>query len=577
MNQSRFGHHGGYQVNRRVSRRAALRTGAAGLAASALLAAGFGWRPTAAQDATPGASPPSGPMPDLSGVAPLPLTGERLAAFEAYTAATLAALGVPGASVAVVERGEVMFARGFGVREIGQPAPVTADTLLRIGSITKSFSSMLTATLVDAGRLSWETPLVDLLPGFAVADPALTARLTVRDAFCACTGLPRRDLEFMFPAGELTPDLLIEGMVDLPLTTPYGEKYQYNNQLVAAGGYAAAVAAGGSPDDLSHAYAIALRERILNPVGMPRSTLSLSDVVAGNDYAAPHAPDLAGAAVPLPLLVDDTWIVPVEPSGALWSSAREMTRYIQTELSRGVAPDGVRVVSTENLEHTWQPGVAIDSGPGDLAETVSHYALGWTTGTYRGQRLISHTGGTYGFNSLVAFLPEADLGLVVLTNRDGAGGILASAAQFRLFELLFDQPATIDTLVETVVSSQATSRADLLAHLGEVDPAVVTPYLGTHANPDLGEMTVTMRDGLLVYDTGGARSALRPRLDDEGTVVDYVFVDPPWATNPPKRSVAFAEEAAGRPRIVLTEQADPGEADLVYPFEPVGAAATPAP
>ena len=100
----------------------------------------------------------------------------------------------------MVQDGEVAFLQGFGVRELGRPAPVTADTLLRIGSVTKSFSSMLAATLVDAGRLSWETPLVDLLPDFAVADAALTPRLTVRDAFCACTGLPRRDFEFIFNA-----------------------------------------------------------------------------------------------------------------------------------------------------------------------------------------------------------------------------------------------------------------------------------------------------------------------------------------------------------------------------------------
>ena len=133
----------------------------------------------------------------------------------------------------------------------------------------------------------------------------------------------------MFNARPLTPERLIADMVRLPLTTSYGETYQYSNQMVAAGGFAAAVAAGGSPDDLSHAYAIALRERILNPIGMPRTTDALAEVVAGDDYAVPHAEDITGALHPLPLLVDDTWIVPVAPSGVLWSTAREMVRYIR--------------------------------------------------------------------------------------------------------------------------------------------------------------------------------------------------------------------------------------------------------
>jgi CubicO group peptidase (beta-lactamase class C family) len=339
----------------------------------------------AAPSATPGAAQ-DGPLPDLTGVAPLPLTGARLATFEAYVAAKLAQAAVPGAAVAVVQGGEVAFRQGFGVRELGRPEPVTADTLLRIGSVTKSFSSLLAATLVDAGRVSWETPLVDLLPNFAVSDPDLTKRLTIRDAFCACTGLPRRDLEFILNAQALTPELVIDGMARLPLTAPFGETYQYSNQMVAAGGFAAAVADGGSPHDLSHAYAIALREQVLNPIGMPRSTLALTEVVSDNDYATPHAEDIAGAVHPLPLLADDLWLVPVAPAGALWSSAREMARYLQTALGRGLSPDGDRVVSAANLERTWRPAVAFPEAPGappTLAVSIG-YGLGWGVGRTAG-------------------------------------------------------------------------------------------------------------------------------------------------------------------------------------------------
>jgi CubicO group peptidase (beta-lactamase class C family) len=565
-------------VDRRLSRRAALHA-AVGLAASTW-AAGVLPASTSARDATPAASPEPGALPNLTGVMPLPLTGERLATFEAFIAAKLAELGVPGASVAVVQGGEVVFLQGFGVRELERPEPATGDTLFRIGSITKSFSSMLAATLVDGGRLTWQTPLVDLLPAFAVADPALTSRLTVADAFCACTGLPRRDLEFQFRAQELTPERMIDAMARLPLTAPFGEAFQYNNQIVAAGGFAVAVADGGSPTNLGHAYAITLRDRVLNPIGMPRSTLSLGEVVAGNDYAAPHAPDLEGNAVSLPPLLDDTWIVPVAPTGGLWSSAREMARYIQTELGRGVAPDGERVVSAANLERTWQPGVEIDFGPQTpalFAAATSHYALGWEVGTYGGLRLVSHTGGTYGFNALTAFLPDAELGVVVLTNRDGTGAALAYGIQYRLFELLFARPPAIDAMLAPIIAGAAGLRADLLAHLGQVDLAAVEPCLGAYANPDLGAMTLAVRAGALVFATDGARSALRPRLDAAGAVAGYVFVDPPWASNPPKMGVTLERDAGGRPRVVLTAQADAGEADLVYRYEPVDALATPTP
>ena len=571
----------------RFSRRSTLRCVAAGLAVAALRS-GPAARSTAAQVETPTAGPPAtpgaapaGPLPDLTGVAPLPLTGERLATFEAYVAAKLAQLRVPGAAVAVVQGGAVACLEAFGVRQLGRSAPVTADTLLRIGSVTKSFSSLLVATLVDAGRLDWETPLVDLLPTFAVADPDLTSRLTVRDAFCACTGLPRRDLEILFNAQALTPERLIADMARLPLTAPFGKTYQYSNQMVAAGGFAAAVADGGSPNDLGHAYAIALRERVLNPIGMPRTTAALAEVVAGNDYAVPHAEDITGALHPLPLMVDDTWLAPVAPSGVLWSSAREMARYVQAELGRGVAPDGVRVVSEANLERTWQPSVTFPSAPDAppaLAASIG-YGLGWGVGAYGGQRLINHSGATLGFSSLLTFLPDADLGLVILTNATGVAGQFTNAVQMRLLELLFDQPATADARLTSFLTAADQQRAELLAQLGQVDPAEATPFLGRYANADLGELTLALRAGRLLLTVGGFQSALRPQRDADTPATAYLPVDPPFCEGGlslTPMTIGLQLGADGRQQVTLTTAGDDGK-DLVYVYELIGAAATPAP
>ncbi len=367
---------------RRISRRTTLH--AAGIAAASLVATRLDLKPTSAQGATPAAAVEPGPMPDLRGVAPIRLTGERYATFQAYVAAKLAEIHIPGAAVAVVQNGEVTFLQGFGVREQGRSAPFTADTISRIGSVTKSFSSLLAATLVDAGRLSWETPLADLLPNFAVADPDLSQRLNVADSFCACTGLPRRDWEVVFNGHSLTVDQMLADMATFPLAAAYGERYLYSNQMVAAGGFAAAVSDGGSPNNLAHDYEIALRERVLGPIGMSRSTLALDDVLADGDYATPHGADIAGVFQPMPMMTDDTWLSSVEPSGGLWSTAREMARYVETGLNRGLSPDGVRVVSEENLDRTWQPNIAMPApGPGTIPafeEVGQHYALGWVVG-----------------------------------------------------------------------------------------------------------------------------------------------------------------------------------------------------
>jgi CubicO group peptidase (beta-lactamase class C family) len=549
-----------------LSRRRALL--AAAVAATTFATIGAEQRAARAQDATPAATGPA----DLTGVTPLPLTGDLLPAFESYIAETLAELEVPGTAVGVVQGGEVVFLQGFGVREKGRPEPVTADTLLRIGSVTKSFSSLLAAALVDAGQLTWDTPLVDLLPTFAVEDAELTPRLTVGDAFCACSGLPRRDLEFILPANELTPESLIASMVNLPLTAPYGEKYQYSNQLVAAGGFAAGVAEGGSPDALGHSYVIALRDRILNPIGMPRTTYDLTEVVAGNDYASPHAPDLFGETHPVPLMMDDTWLIPVAPSGALWSSVREMVRYVQTQLRHGIAPDGSRVVSAENLERTWQPGVALPAGPDtppEMAAFAQHYGLGWVVGEYGGQRAIWHSGGTLGFSSLVTFLPEAELGVVVLTNGSGNAGQLIYAVTFRLLELLFEQPPVMQAVVQGNLDLIESARAEFLTTVGQLDPSAATPFVGTYANPDLGDITLLLREDTLTFVAGPFRSTLLPQLAEDGSVAGYLAVDPPLSGFPPQMLLKLEEQADGAPRVVLTGPADGGEADLVYVFEPV--------
>ena len=252
---------------------------------------------TVAQDATPGAQPD-----DLTGVAPLSLTGDRRAQFEAYVAGALVRYGVPGASIAVVQGGDVVYLNGFGVTEFGSTQPVTPDTMMMIGSVTKSMTTMLAGTLVDDGRLTWDTRLVDLLPAFAVGDAELTRSFTVRDAFCNCAGIPGRDIELFFESNAFTPQGVVTTLANVAPTAALGERFQYNNLLIAAAGYAVGVAAGGGAENVGLAYEVALRERVLGPIGMTRSTFDPQEVLAGGNYAVPHATDLSGTLQPVPLI-----------------------------------------------------------------------------------------------------------------------------------------------------------------------------------------------------------------------------------------------------------------------------------
>lgn len=531
----------------------------------------------ARRPATPAAPPAENlATSPIAVVPPLVLEGERRDALAVFVAESAAALGVPGATVAVVQGDEVVFLEGFGVREAGGSEPVGPDTLFDVGSITKPFTSALAATLIDDGLLGWETPVVDFLPDLA-ENAALAERLTITDLLCACSGLPSQDERVFYNADDLDPAGLVATLAGQEPTAPPGERFQYSNLAFALGGYAAAAAGGAALDDLREGYRLAMRQRVLGPVGMPRSGFDLGEVLADGDFAAPHGLDLDGRTVPLPLLQAQRILEPLDPAAGLWSSGREMAAWLQTLLAGGVAPGGRHVVSGERLAEVWRQRVAL---PSESAQPAPQgYALGWFTGKIAGQRLVFHSGSTSGFAAELALLPDAGLGLVVLTN-GGDGSVLAFLTQQRLFELLLGEPATVEDSVPRAAAATASFLAGYRAQLGEVEPAVVEPFLGRYLNPDLGEAELRLRRGRLVLDAGEVRTELRPLRLRPDPDPRYAFVSP-GAINAFGQMI-LRRGAAGRPELVLTSllpalPTDPGggpPADVV--FARVGeAAATP--
>lgn len=519
-----------------------------------------------AQDATPAA----GATPDARSA--VNLDPQALAEFDAYVAAQLDRFGVPGAAVAVVHGGETIFANGYGARSLGSDDPVTADTLMMIGSNTKSMTALMAATLVDDGFASWDEPLTRLLPDLRLSDADLTERVTLADSFCACTGLPRRDVELILNYDDLSPESLIAAMARIPVTAPFGEEFQYSNQMFAIGGYAAARAAGAPLDGLQAGYELAMRERVLGPLGMDRSTFSLSDVLADGDYALPHGSTLDHEVAPVRLQSDQAFAESVAPAGGMWSSANEMADYIGMQLAGGVARDGRRIVSAQNLDRTRQTRVALppdETAPAPLATAITGYAMGWGTGSWHDQPLVNHSGGTLGFTSEVAFLPESDLGVVILTNGGPLAGPFAYAVQYRLFELAFGSDPEVDPLLTALLAQAAAVRAAASAGIGAVDPAVVGPFAGRYVHPDLGEIVLRLDGDRLYIDAGEATSELLSLTRGAA----YVFADPPLAGAPATIGLRF--DAAGNPEVVLDAQSE--TEPLTYVFTALTTAATPTP
>jgi len=486
---------------------------------------------------------------DLSNAEPLPLSDDLLAELESYIQEKMEQLAVPGASVAIVHDGEIVYSQGFGVLDRESQEPVTPETLMMIGSSTKSLTTMMMAALVDEGTIGWDTPVVEVLPSFAVMDPDLTSQITMRNLVCACTGVPRRDLELAFNSSELTAEGIIESLATFEFYTDFGEAFQYSNQMVATAGFLSALAAGGTYGSLYQDYVSLMQERVLDPLGMSSSTFSFDQAEATANRATPHVLDLmTGDYVAAPVQRERMW-EPVAPAASLWSTVLDMGRYLITELDQGVAPDGPRVVSAENLGVTWEPQVAVSA--------EASYGLGWFVDEYKGLPVIHHGGNTLGFSSALAFIPSIDLGVSVLSNQWGS--LLNDAVWMRLLEMLFEQPqeydATVQFAQEQLEDGLAEARSGLLE---TVDADAVAAYLGLYTNAALGTLELALNDGLLTADAGEFQLQLLPHADAQGTVDSYVSV-----TTGLGLSLRLAEDDGGRPIILI------GSGSAEYRFDRV--------
>lgn len=479
----------------------------------------------------------------LKDAAGAPWTDQQSRGLKDFVLAAMATLQVPGVSVAVVQGGRMVYAEGFGRRSLGEDAPVTPRTRFMIGSTTKPLTTLLMARLIDQKKVGWSTLVADLLPGFALADSAMSSRLELRHTASASTGMPRQDMEFIFRYAGITPEDRLAQMKTMRPTTGFGETFQYSNSLVAAGGYAAARAftAEGS---LAEAFERAFDELVTRPLGMTDTYLRQEEALEG-DAALPHALNFEGSASPLPPEME-RFADSVAPAGALWSTAPDLARYVLLELGKGRMPEGERVVSEDVLLERRKKGVKIDQD--------NFYGLGLFVSETLGLRLIHHGGNTLGFSADLFFFPDKDLGFVVLTNLYAAVGFVTAFRQ-KVLELAFGAEAK----AEATVAAMAKMTADGVALLrqkvatGAAAMEWVGELAGRYECAELGSALIEKcGDGFWVqFDEWG--SALGAEVQPGGDRL-LRLLDPPW-----RGSLRLLVDAGGE-----TLRLDGGQAKYVF-------------
>jgi len=440
--------------------------------------------------------------------APVPAQTGLPSDLDSYVARVLKTFEVPGLSIAIVKDGKTVLAKGYGVRKLGASTPVDENTLFGIGSNTKAFTTAALASLVDAGKISWDDPVYQRLPGFQMYDPYVSHEMTIRDLLTHRSGMGLGEGDLLFwPHTTYTRDEIIYRLRFMKPASSFRSHYAYDNLLYMTAGQIIPAVTGKSWDDY-------VREQIFAPLGMATTNVSTDAFKPGDDYAFPHSKvDGKLQAVPFQNLGN------VGPAGSINSSAAEMAKWITLQLNRGKFPSSDnRLFSERQSRELWSPQTILPigerSGPlAPLRATFADYGLGWALRDYHGRKLIGHTGGVLGFVSRVMLVPEENLGVVILTNAEEGGAF--DSILYHVLDHYFALPPT-DWIAAFKASDEADEKeaAEIIqkqnaGRAADSKPSLaLDKYAGVYTDPWYGPITIRMANDKLIFAMDHTPSAV---------------------------------------------------------------------
>ena len=470
-----------------------------------------------------------------------------LPGLEKLAGEALAKSGVPGMAIAVVSRDEVVFLKGFGVREAGKAGAVGPDTVFQLASVSKPLAATVVAGLVGDGTVAWDDRANDRGPVLRLHDHWTTGEVTIRDLLCHRSGLPDFGGDALVELGYDRAEVLRR----LRFLRPSGgfrAHYAYSNLGFAAGAFAAARAAGKPWEDLC-------AERLYKPLGMDSTSSRFADYRAAADRATPHTK--AGAKwVPGSGFDDDI----AAPAGGASSTAGDLAKWVRLQLGRGKFA-GRQVIAAEALAETQRPQV-ISGGPHDPAtDRAGFYGLGWAI-RYDGDRgrvRLDHSGAfTTGASTAVVLRPADGLGIVVLTNAAPVGVAEAVAESFLDLvdygDLKEDRFAQFGKRMEVFLKALGGPRPDPVTPETPTPPLPTAAYVGIYANDLYGDLAVAEEAGTLVIRLGPKPLTLPLKPRDRDTFVYHPLGD----ANPATCGVTFTVGPDRRASGVALDELDAG-------------------
>jgi CubicO group peptidase (beta-lactamase class C family) len=450
------------------------------------------------------------------------------------------AWGVPGLAVAIVDDGEVVLARGYGVRELGGAEPIGEHTLFAIASNTKAFTAAALAILVDEGALSWDDRVRDHLPWFDLYDPYVSSEMRVRDLLSHRSGLGTFSGDLLWYGTGYSAEEVVRRAAELDPAGPFRASYGYSNLMFIAAGLLVPAVTGESWRDF-------VRTRILEPLGMERTVTSVDSLPRRGDVATPHGFDWDGELRAYPWY---DWEA-MTAAGGIVSSVSEMARWLELQLGRGEI-EGRRIWSAEAAEEMWALHTPQAVGASTRERYPSThfrgYGLGWALMDYRGRKVLSHGGGYDGMFSRVVVVPEEGLGVVILTN---AMTSVQTALGYHILDAYLGgqdrdwSALSLDEWRSAHAAERERRHAAVRRGVEGTSPSLALGgYAGTYMSELYGDVEVALEDGGLVLRMVPAPDLVADLVHlQHDTFVLTWRRDFPWFG---KGTARFGLDAAGR-------------------------------
>lgn len=409
-----------------------------------------------------------------------------LGAFDRYAARAARDWRVPGLAIAIVKNDSVVFAKGYGVLDVGKPAAVTEHTRFAIGSTTKAMTSAALGMLVDEGKLRWDDRVIDHLPDFRLYDPYVTRELTVRDLLTHRSGLPGTDLLWL--RADLPQAEMIRRLRHVRPNSSFRSQFTYQNVVYAIGGALIAKVSGMPWEDF-------IKARIFGPLGMTESEPLVLGIASRPNVATPHG-DVRDTVRVVPIRTTD----PVASAGSVWSSVSDMAKWMRFVLDSGRVA-GKRLLAAGTFTEWITPQIRAPLGTYPaltLARPhIFSYALGWFVQDYHGETVWMHTGSINGMSAIIGLLPDRRVGVYVLANLDHAE--LRHALMYKVFDLYSGNPdRDWSAELRKLFGAETAAAAPPARPANAAPPSLaLARYAGSYADSTYGTVEVALADGSL--------------------------------------------------------------------------------